>query len=109
MHPRSLEGIPRNDGYFLHILVPIFYYAPMFLCLDVYMPKCTPMDEELKSKLQQLEQKIDATYASAEKTRKYFLWTMIGSLVAFVLPLIGMIFAVPFLLNTLMGQYQGLL
>ncbi len=67
------------------------------------------MDQELQQRLENIERKVDAVYASAEKTRKYFLWTLIGSLVAFVLPLIVMLFAVPFLLNTMMGQYQGLL
>lgn len=67
------------------------------------------MDEELKKRLTLLEQKIDATYASAEKTRKYFLWTLIASVVAFVLPLIGVLLAIPFLLSTISSQYQGLL
>ena len=58
-------------------------------------------ETDIAEKLAVLEQKIDATYASAEKTRKYFLWTLIVSLVAFVLPLIGLIFAVPSFLTTL--------
>lgn len=52
-------------------------------------------DTELRAKLEILEKKIDAVFASAEKTRKYFQWTLIGTLVAFVLPLIGLIFAIP--------------
>lgn len=67
------------------------------------------MDQELQQRLETLEQKIDATYVSAEKTRKYFLWTLIASLVTFVLPLIAMMFAIPWMLNSVMGQYQGLL
>jgi len=53
------------------------------------------MDAELKQRLDALEKKIDATFVSAEKTRKYFLWTVIATLVAFVLPLIGLVFAIP--------------
>lgn len=68
-----------------------------------------PMDEELKKRLIALEQKIDATYVSAEKTRKYFLWTMIGSIALFLLPLFGVLFAIPYLLDTIMGQYQSLM
>lgn len=65
--------------------------------------------DETQQKLQIMEQKIDAIYVSVEKTRKYFLWTMIGTLVAFVLPLIGVMFAIPWFLNVMMDQYQGLL
>lgn len=65
--------------------------------------------DETQQKLQIMEQKIDAIYASVEKTRKYFLWTMIGTLVTFVLPLIGVMFAIPWFLNVMMNQYQGLL
>ena len=61
------------------------------------------MDEVLK-KLAELEQKIDAVYKSAEKTRKYFLWTIIGSVVLFVLPLIGLIFVIPQFLNAIGGN-----
>jgi hypothetical protein len=68
-----------------------------------------PMDEELRKEIQVLNKKIDAVYVSAEKTRKYFLWTLIGSLVTFVLPLIAMLFAIPWMLSTVASQYQGLL
>lgn len=45
--------------------------------------------------LARLEQKIDAIYASVEKTRVYFKWTLIGTVVAFVLPLLGALFVIP--------------
>lgn len=40
-------------------------------------------------------EKLDKIYASVEKTRKYFLWVLIVSLVMVVLPAIGLIFAIP--------------
>ncbi len=52
-------------------------------------------DQELRQKLEGLEKKIDAVFISAEKTRKYFLGVIIVSVVAFVLPLLGLIFALP--------------
>ena len=58
-------------------------------------------DVELKEKLELLEKKIDAVYVSVEKTRKYFLGTMIVTVVAFVLPLIGLVFAIPAFLSSL--------
>ncbi len=63
------------------------------------------MDEVILKKLEAQEMKIDAIYVSVEKTRKYFLWTLIASVVMFVLPLIGIMFAIPFLLTTLSGAY----
>jgi hypothetical protein len=53
------------------------------------------MDEHLKSRIDGIEKKVDAIYVSTEKTRKYFLAVLIVSLVAFVLPLIGLLFALP--------------
>lgn len=64
----------------------------------------------MEEKLLELEKKVDAIYVSVEKTRKYFLWTLILTLVIFFLPLIGLIFAVPFFLNTLTsGLLENLL
>lgn len=61
------------------------------------------MDEVLK-KLAELEAKIDSVYKSAEKTRKYFMWTLIISVVVMVLPLIGLLFAIPALMGALGGN-----
>ncbi len=55
-------------------------------------------DQELRQKLEGLEKKIDAVFISAEKMRKYFLGVIIVSVIAFVLPLIGLVFAIPSLL-----------
>ncbi len=57
-------------------------------------------EQELAQKLTVLEQKIDAVYVSAEKTRKYFMWTLIASFVLFILPLVGLLFAIPSFLST---------
>ncbi len=56
------------------------------------------MDAELSARLDTLEKKLDDTYKSAEKTRRYILFIVILTLVAFVLPLLGLIFAVPAML-----------
>ncbi len=58
-------------------------------------------DSVLLQKLAEQEKKLDAIYASVEKTRRYFLWTLILSLVFFLLPLIGLLFVIPFFLSTL--------
>jgi len=63
------------------------------------------MDTELTQKLQAQDEKLEQIYQSVEKTRKYFLWTMIATIVTFVLPLIGLMFAVPFLMSSLSAAY----
>lgn len=58
------------------------------------------MEPDLTTRLTVLEQKIDAMYASVEKLRKYFLWTGIVTVALFVLPLIGLFFAIPSFLSS---------
>ncbi len=43
---------------------------------------------------------LEKIFASVEKTRKMFLWTLILTLVTFVLPLIGLAIAIPYFINT---------
>jgi hypothetical protein len=58
------------------------------------------MDQDLKNRIDAIEKKIDAVYVSVEKTRKYFLTVLIVSAIAFVLPLIGLFFAIPSFLSS---------
>lgn len=58
------------------------------------------MDEILR-KLEENEKKLDAIYKSVERTRKYFLWTLVIAIVVIVLPFIALIFVVPKFLNIL--------
>jgi competence protein ComGF len=63
------------------------------------------MENDILEQFQAQDHKIDAIYESVEKTRKYFMWTLIATLVAFFLPLIGLVFAIPYFLNTLSSAY----
>lgn len=58
------------------------------------------IDDELRQRLDVLEKKLDAVFTSAEKTRKYILWTAVVSILVIVLPLIGLVFVIPSFLNT---------
>lgn len=49
---------------------------------------------------QQNRELLEKIYASTEKTRKMFLWTLIISIIAFILPLIGLAIALPIFINT---------
>jgi type II secretory pathway component PulF len=65
------------------------------------------MEEEIKKKLQQHQELLEKIYKSVEKTRKYFLWTLIISLVVFVIPLIILIFILPSFVNILTSGLGG--
>ncbi|MDB4992493.1 MAG: seg [Parcubacteria group bacterium] len=58
------------------------------------------MEPELNQRLTVLEQKVDAMFTSVEKLRKYFLWTGVITLILFILPLIGLLFAIPSFLSS---------
>ncbi len=66
------------------------------------------MDEELKRKFEEQAMKIDAIYKSVEKTRKYFLMMIWITVLAVVVPLIGLAFALPQFLNNYVGAINGL-
>jgi uncharacterized BrkB/YihY/UPF0761 family membrane protein len=61
------------------------------------------MEPTLKS----LEEKINAIYTSVEKTRNYIKWAFIISVLAVVLPMIGLLFAIPSFLSNF-SQLQSL-
>lgn len=67
------------------------------------------MSEEVMKKIDEQGVKIDAIYKSVEKTRKYFLVIIWVSIIAFVLPLIGMAFILPAFINNYLGSLEGLL
>jgi hypothetical protein len=58
------------------------------------------MDTEIKKVIEDQQKKIDLIYISVEKTRKYFFWTMVITIALFILPLIGLVFAVPSFLSS---------
>lgn len=60
---------------------------------------------EIIAKLGEQEQKIDAIFRSVEKTRKYFLWTLILTLAFFFLPLIGLMFVIPTFVQNITTGY----
>jgi len=57
-------------------------------------------EEELKQKFSEIDAKLNAIFTSSEKIRRYFLSLLIISVVVFILPLLGLIFAVPAFLNS---------
>ena len=71
-------------------------------------PEILKKFEELASSASKLEGKIEAIYASTEKTRKYILWHLIINIVVIVLPIIGLIIAIPWFLKIMTSAYSGM-
>lgn len=65
------------------------------------------MDQNFAKILEEQNQKIDKIYASVEKTRKYFLWSVLITAAAIFVPMIGLYFAAPAFLNYI-GNIQGI-
>ncbi len=57
------------------------------------------IDPELLAKLDEIGAKADRAYGAAEKVRKYLVWTGIISAALIILPLIGLLFALPAFMN----------
>jgi len=53
------------------------------------------MEQELLKKIEEQGEKIEKVYRSVGKMRKFFLWTLIITGALVVLPLIGLLFAIP--------------
>lgn len=67
------------------------------------------MENEIQNKLKEQDEKLDAIYKSVEKTRKYFLIVIWITVIAFVLPLIAMMFVIPSFMSSYMGSLDGLI
>lgn len=67
------------------------------------------MEHEILERIAKQEELLQKIYTSAEKTRKYFMWTLIASVAFFILPLIGLAFVIPFFLDTITSGYKGLI
>jgi len=62
---------------------------------------CEVMENEILKKIEEQGKKIEEIFVSVEKTRKYFLWTLIISAAFVILPIIGLMLVIPQFLNTL--------
>jgi hypothetical protein len=64
--------------------------------------------QEVKEQLTRIESQVQATFVSAEKMRKYFLWTLIITVGTIVIPTIGLMFAIPYYLQSIDLTSMGL-
>ena len=66
-------------------------------------------EEQILEILKENQEILKQTYKSAEKTRKYFLYSAIATVLMFVLPIVGLIIIVPIFLNSYLKGLDGLL
>lgn len=67
------------------------------------------MDQELYKKIEELEVKINEMYQTMQTTKKIFKWSLIITVLLFVLPLIVLMFVLPSMINSVTSAYTGLL
>ena len=66
------------------------------------------MEKEILEKFEAQDKKLEKIYLSIEKMRKYFLFALIVTIAAIVVPLIGLAFIIPKFLNIYSSGYLGL-
>ncbi len=66
-------------------------------------------ENEILEILKENQELTKQTYESVEKTRKYFLYTAIATVLMFILPLIGLIIIIPMFLDSYLGSLEGLI
>jgi len=67
------------------------------------------MEEDIKNRLDTQDELLEKIYKSAEKTRKYFMWTLIITLVTFFLPLVALLFILPSFIKTYTATLEGII
>lgn len=66
------------------------------------------MDLEIKKMLEDQQIKIDQMYQTIEKIRKYMFWSLVGSIIFFVLPLLAAGIIVPIVIKGYLSTLSGL-
>lgn len=65
-------------------------------------------EEQILEILKQNQEILKKTHKSAEKTRKYILYNAIFTVVVFLLPLIGLVIAIPIFMKTYVEALDGI-
>ena len=67
------------------------------------------MEEKLYKKIENLEIKINEIYKTINIAKKMFIWSVVISLMLFIIPLIILLIILPSMMDTIFGTYSGLL
>ena len=66
------------------------------------------MEKDIEKRFDFQDQILEKMYNSVEKTRKYFLWTLIASGVMFLIPLMILIFVLPGFIDGYISALGGI-
>lgn len=66
------------------------------------------IDPDLAAKLDAIEAKAEQAFRAAESARKYLVWTGIITTVLFVVPLVGLLLAVPQFIGSYTSSFESL-
>ncbi|MBD3251588.1 hypothetical protein GF380_04015 [Candidatus Uhrbacteria bacterium] len=66
------------------------------------------MEQELKDRLDSLEQKLERTEKKVRQTHQILVWSAVGTLIVVVLPIIGLIWAIPWMISTMTSTLGGI-
>jgi hypothetical protein len=66
------------------------------------------IDPELAAKLDEIGAKADRAFEATEKIRKYLFWSAVTTVAVIVLPLIGLLFAIPSFLSSYTDTVKAL-
>lgn len=66
------------------------------------------MDDEILKQLKENQVLLEKTYKTVERLKKYFMWTLIITVITVILPIIGLMFLLPTLMGSLGGGILGL-
>lgn len=58
------------------------------------------MEQEILNRLEKNEEKLEKIFVSVERMRRYFLWTLIVTVLMVLLPAVGLLFAIPKFMDT---------
>lgn len=58
------------------------------------------MEQEILNRLEKNEEKLEKIFVSVERMRRYFLWTLIITVLMVLLPAVGLLFAIPKFMDT---------
>lgn len=58
------------------------------------------MEQDILNRLQKNEEKLEKIFISVEKMRRYFLWTLVITVLMVLLPAVGLLFAIPTFMDT---------
>jgi hypothetical protein len=64
---------------------------------------------DVESRLEAIEQKLDECIRVSRSTKRILLWILFGAIASVVLPLIGLLFVVPFFVANYLGPIADLL